>query len=171
MAWVLAQQGLRFVVLDAGPELDHVWRGRWDSLKLFTPAQYDALPGMPFPAPATDLTSRNPVACRGLARGLHGVGCPGRDNPPRKSPSQRPSALGSSRPPHETPNDDTITPDAPTRCRRRTRRSCRRLAPDVRRQPPGSCALSAGRWSPWLYLAVVVASAGRMAADRVPLSS
>ena len=51
MAWHLAQQGRRFVVLEAGPEVGHVWRSRWDSLKLFTPAQYDALPGMAFPAP------------------------------------------------------------------------------------------------------------------------
>jgi putative flavoprotein involved in K+ transport len=26
MAWHLAQQGLRFVVLEAGPEVGHVWR-------------------------------------------------------------------------------------------------------------------------------------------------
>ena len=44
MAWHLAKQGLRFVVLEAAPELGHVWRSRWDSLKLFTPAQYDDLP-------------------------------------------------------------------------------------------------------------------------------
>jgi len=37
-----------FVILNA---LDHpgdVWRKRWDSLRLFTPAQYDGLPGLPF---------------------------------------------------------------------------------------------------------------------------
>jgi putative flavoprotein involved in K+ transport len=38
-AWHLAQQGLRFVVQEAAPEAGHVWRSRWDSLKLFTPAQ------------------------------------------------------------------------------------------------------------------------------------
>ena len=52
IAWHLKRQGLRFVVLEAGSELGHTWRDRWDSLKLFTPAQYDGLPGMPFPAPA-----------------------------------------------------------------------------------------------------------------------
>ena len=50
-AWYLARHRLRFVVLDAGPELGHTWRSRWDSLTLFTPAQYDALPGMAFPGP------------------------------------------------------------------------------------------------------------------------
>jgi putative flavoprotein involved in K+ transport len=62
MAWHLAQQGLRFVVLEAAPELGQVWRSRWDSLKLFTPAQYDALPGMAFPAPADTYPTKDPVA-------------------------------------------------------------------------------------------------------------
>jgi putative flavoprotein involved in K+ transport len=38
MAWHLARQRLRFVVLDAGPEIGHLWRSRWESLTLFTPA-------------------------------------------------------------------------------------------------------------------------------------
>ena len=50
------------MVLEAGPELGHVWRARWDSLKLFTPAQYDALPGMVFPAPADTYPTKDPVA-------------------------------------------------------------------------------------------------------------
>jgi putative flavoprotein involved in K+ transport len=62
MAWHLARQGLSFVVLEAGPEVGHVWRSRWDSLKLFTPAQYDALPGMAFPAPADTYPTKDPVA-------------------------------------------------------------------------------------------------------------
>jgi putative flavoprotein involved in K+ transport len=39
-----------------------VWRSRWDSLKLFTPAQYDALPGMAFPAPADTYPTKDSVA-------------------------------------------------------------------------------------------------------------
>ena len=62
MSWHLARQGLRFVVLEAGPEIGHTWRSRWDSLTLFTPAQYDALPGMPFPAPADTYPTKDPVA-------------------------------------------------------------------------------------------------------------
>ena len=46
VAWHLKRQGLRFVVLEGGSELGHTWRHRWDSLKLFTPAQYDGLPGI-----------------------------------------------------------------------------------------------------------------------------
>jgi putative flavoprotein involved in K+ transport len=62
MAWHLARQGRRFVVLEAALELGLTWRSRWDSLKLFTPAQYDALPGMPFPAPADTYPTKDPVA-------------------------------------------------------------------------------------------------------------
>jgi len=62
MAWHLTRQGRRFVVLEAAPELGHVWRSRWDSLRLFTPAQYDALPGMAFPAPADTYPTKDPVA-------------------------------------------------------------------------------------------------------------
>ena len=51
VGWHLREQGITsFLLLDAGPEVGHVWRSRWDSLRLFTPAEYDALPGMPFPA-------------------------------------------------------------------------------------------------------------------------
>jgi putative flavoprotein involved in K+ transport len=62
LAWHLARRGLRFAVLEAGPEIGHAWRSRWDSLALFTPAQYDALPGMPFPAPAGTYPTKDPVA-------------------------------------------------------------------------------------------------------------
>ena len=62
IAWYLARLGLRFQVLEASAELGQSWRSRWDSLTLFTPAQYDALPGMPFPAPADTYPTKEPVA-------------------------------------------------------------------------------------------------------------
>jgi putative flavoprotein involved in K+ transport len=62
IGWHLARQGLRFVVLDAGPEVGHVWRSRWDTMRLFTPAQYDNLPGLAFPAPADTYPTKDPVA-------------------------------------------------------------------------------------------------------------
>lgn len=62
MAWHLTRQQLRFVVLDAGPQLGHTWRSRWDSLTLFTPTQYNALPGMPFPGPPDTYPTKDPVA-------------------------------------------------------------------------------------------------------------
>ena len=62
MAWHLARRGLRFVVLEAAPEIGHTWRSRWDSLTLFTPAQHDALPGMPFPGRPDTYPTKDPVA-------------------------------------------------------------------------------------------------------------
>jgi putative flavoprotein involved in K+ transport len=62
LAWHLAQRRLRFVVLEAADQLGHSWRTRWDSLRLFSPAQYDALPGMAFPAPADTYPGKEAVA-------------------------------------------------------------------------------------------------------------
>jgi putative flavoprotein involved in K+ transport len=62
MAWQLARQKLRFVVLEAADELGRTWRSRWDSLRLFTPARYASLPGMAFPAPADTYPTKDPVA-------------------------------------------------------------------------------------------------------------
>jgi putative flavoprotein involved in K+ transport len=62
VAWHLCRLGLRFVVLEAATEVGHSWRSRWDSLRLFSPAQYDALPGMAFPAPADTYPGKEAVA-------------------------------------------------------------------------------------------------------------
>ena len=62
IAWQVSRRGLRLLVLEAAAELGQSWRSRWDSLTLFTPAQYDALPGMPFPAPADTYPTKDPVA-------------------------------------------------------------------------------------------------------------
>jgi putative flavoprotein involved in K+ transport len=51
-----------FLLLEAGPEVGHSWRSRWDSLRLFSPAQYDSLPGLPFPAPADTHPTKDDVA-------------------------------------------------------------------------------------------------------------
>ncbi len=51
MGYYLAQSGLPFIILDASERIGDSWRKRWDSLRLFTPARYDTLPGLPFPAP------------------------------------------------------------------------------------------------------------------------
>jgi|tagenome__1003787_1003787.scaffolds.fasta_scaffold20984065_7 putative flavoprotein involved in K+ transport len=58
----LAQRRLRFAIVDSVSELGHSWRVRWDSLRLFTPAQYDGLPGMPFPAAADTYPGKEEVA-------------------------------------------------------------------------------------------------------------
>jgi putative flavoprotein involved in K+ transport len=48
----LQRRGLPFVILDADERIGDHWRQRWDSLRLYSPARADGLPGMPFPAPA-----------------------------------------------------------------------------------------------------------------------
>ena len=47
----LRRLGIPFVILDASRRVGDVWRHRWDSLRLFTPARYAGLDGMRFPAP------------------------------------------------------------------------------------------------------------------------
>lgn len=49
MGHFLASAGVRFVILDAASSVGESWARRWDSLKLFTPARYSGLPGLPFP--------------------------------------------------------------------------------------------------------------------------
>jgi putative flavoprotein involved in K+ transport len=46
----LAKRGRPFVILDASERIGDPWRKRWDSLRLYSPAAYDGLPGMRFPA-------------------------------------------------------------------------------------------------------------------------
>ena len=58
----LARRGLPFVILDAHQRVGDAWRTRWDSLRLFTPAGYDGLPGMRFPAPRTTYPTKDEMA-------------------------------------------------------------------------------------------------------------
>lgn len=58
----LASRGLRFLILDAHSAVGDSWRERWDSLRLFTPAQFDGLPGMPFPAPPGSFPTKDAMA-------------------------------------------------------------------------------------------------------------
>jgi putative flavoprotein involved in K+ transport len=58
----LARTGLRFLLLDAHRRVGDAWRERWDSLRLFTPAQFDGLDGMPFPAPPGYFPTKDEMA-------------------------------------------------------------------------------------------------------------
>ena len=49
MAYYLKQQDADFLVVDANEEIGAPWIKRWDSLKLFTPSEFNHLPGMKFP--------------------------------------------------------------------------------------------------------------------------
>jgi putative flavoprotein involved in K+ transport len=59
VGYCLAQLGLSFVILEAEPRIGDSWRNRWDSLHLFTPAKYDGLIGLPFPAPSFTFPSKD----------------------------------------------------------------------------------------------------------------
>ncbi len=50
MGYHLARRKIPFQILDANARIGDAWRKRWDSLRLFTPARYAGLPGLPFPA-------------------------------------------------------------------------------------------------------------------------
>jgi putative flavoprotein involved in K+ transport len=50
------------VVLDENERVGDSWRTRWDSLRLFTPAQYDGLPGWRFPAPRWSFPTKDEMA-------------------------------------------------------------------------------------------------------------
>jgi putative flavoprotein involved in K+ transport len=62
VGYQLARRGLPFVILDAGDRVGDSWRGRWDSLRLFTPARYDGLAGMRFPAPRHSYPTKDAMA-------------------------------------------------------------------------------------------------------------
>jgi putative flavoprotein involved in K+ transport len=60
--YYLKRQGRDFVILDAHHRLGESWRRRWDSLRLFTPANLNSLPGMPFPGPAGHYPTKDEMA-------------------------------------------------------------------------------------------------------------
>jgi len=58
----LAKCGVRFVILDADERVGDSWRKRWDSLRLFTPAKFNGLDGMRFPAPRNYFPTKDEMA-------------------------------------------------------------------------------------------------------------
>ena len=57
----LAKLGTNFTILETAAEPAAAWRNRWDSLKLFTSARYDSLPGMAFPGEPDRYPARDEV--------------------------------------------------------------------------------------------------------------
>jgi putative flavoprotein involved in K+ transport len=60
--YYLKRAGRSFLVVDANQRSGDTWRQRWDSLRLFSPAQYDGLPGLPFPAPRGTFPTKDQMA-------------------------------------------------------------------------------------------------------------
>jgi putative flavoprotein involved in K+ transport len=61
MGHYLAREDRRFVILDGADSIGAAWRERWDSLVLFTPRRYDALPGLAFPGDPDGYPTRDEV--------------------------------------------------------------------------------------------------------------
>jgi putative flavoprotein involved in K+ transport len=61
-AHALRAAAIDCIVLDQGDRIGDAWRQRWDSLRLFTPAAYDALPGRPFPAAGSEYPTKDEMA-------------------------------------------------------------------------------------------------------------
>jgi putative flavoprotein involved in K+ transport len=49
IAYYLNKQNANYLIIDANTETGAPWLKRWDSLKLFTPSEFNNLPGMKFP--------------------------------------------------------------------------------------------------------------------------
>ena len=62
VGYYLKKLGLNFVILDASARIGDAWRKRWDSLRLFTPARYNGLDGMPFPGPPHAFPTKDEMA-------------------------------------------------------------------------------------------------------------
>ena len=61
LGYLLRRQGRRFVILERGDSIGSAWRARWESLTLFTPRRYSALPGLPFPGDPDGYPTRDEV--------------------------------------------------------------------------------------------------------------
>ncbi len=58
----LQRLGRSFLIVDGHERIGDNWRHQWDTLKLYSPAKYDGLPGMPFPAPPWSFPGKEQVA-------------------------------------------------------------------------------------------------------------
>ena len=76
----LTRLGRSFVILESNARIGDTWRKRWDSLRLFTPARFDGLDGMPIPG-ARQLVpdeGRDGRLSRGVREALRLAGAHGR---------------------------------------------------------------------------------------------
>jgi putative flavoprotein involved in K+ transport len=62
VAYHLKRDEQSFVVLDAGRRIGDMWRGRWDSLRLYSPASRDSLPGLAFPGAGNAYPTKDQMA-------------------------------------------------------------------------------------------------------------
>jgi len=58
----LQRLGQPFTILDGNARVGDQWRAQWDSLRLYSPAKYDGLPGLPFPGDPWNYPAKDEVA-------------------------------------------------------------------------------------------------------------
>jgi putative flavoprotein involved in K+ transport len=61
MGYFLVRQGRRFAILERADSIGSAWHERWESLTLFTPRRYSALPGLSFPGDPDGYPTRDEV--------------------------------------------------------------------------------------------------------------
>ncbi len=62
MGYHLKRAGHRFQIVERNPHLGDSWRNRYDSLVLFTPRAYSALPGLPVPGDPDGYPTKDEMA-------------------------------------------------------------------------------------------------------------
>lgn len=62
VSYHLARKGIDHIVLERAPRIGDVWRKRWDSLRLFTPAKFDGLDGYRFPGKPDAFPTKDQMA-------------------------------------------------------------------------------------------------------------
>ncbi len=62
LGYHLQRRGQQALLVDRNQRVGDSWRARWDSLKLYSPASRDGLPGMPFPASRTSYPTKDEMA-------------------------------------------------------------------------------------------------------------
>jgi putative flavoprotein involved in K+ transport len=61
-AYHLRRRGRECLVLESNQRIGDGWRRQWDTLRLYSPARFDGLPGMPFPAAPWAFPGKDEVA-------------------------------------------------------------------------------------------------------------
>ncbi|WP_192823218.1 NAD(P)/FAD-dependent oxidoreductase [Rufibacter sp. LB8] len=62
LGYYLQQQNQRFLLLEAAMQIGQPWRNRYDSLTLFTPAEYSQLPGYALNLPKAHYPTKDQIA-------------------------------------------------------------------------------------------------------------
>ncbi|HEY6593245.1 MAG TPA: NAD(P)-binding domain-containing protein [Asanoa sp.] len=61
-AYHLKRRGRELIILDGNARVGDNWRRQWDSLRLYSPARYDGLPGLPFPGTPWSFPGKDDLA-------------------------------------------------------------------------------------------------------------